>query len=104
MNEIIENFDAIIVNEWLEKANSIVAPREHFSMCSVFLAPFLEEGSQRTIYELDGVLQSFCRQMPSAAVSEFIGWVFTNTHVLVNGEYRALASVIDPGKYMNQHK
>ena len=102
MNEIIENFDAIIVNEWLEKANSIVAPWKHFSICSEFLSPFLEDGAHRTAYELDGVLQAFCHQLRSTAVSEFVGWVFTNTHVLVNGKYHALASVIAPGKYLQQ--
>lgn len=78
----ILNFDTIIRDEWIEKANALFGMQGGIGIASPMIRPYLEQGAKRSLVSLLAAMKTIRDYLPEDKRKDFENRCYKDTQVL----------------------
>lgn len=91
----ILNFDSIIRDEWIEKANGLLGTQGSIGIASSRIRPYLESGAMKNIVSLLDAMRTIKDYLPEDKRKDFESRCLLETHVQYGTKYHLLKEVRD---------
>ncbi len=78
----ILNFDTIIRDEWIEKANALFGIHGGIGIASPMIRPYLEQGAKRSLVSLLAAMRTIRDYLPEDKRKDFESQCYKDTQVL----------------------